>query len=358
MIMKTRILFVFILFGSLLMAKDYRGAELRTYQTYRYGRFETRMKSAPNAGIVSSMFTYHELGPDGIQEWNEIDVEFLGRYTDRVQFNTITDGQVGHEYWHGLSYDPATEFHEYAFEWTPNDVAWFVDGVEVYRQTGGHITNLVRTQKIMMNIWPPAYVDWVGTLNPGQLPSYAFYDWFRYYAYVPGTGNTGTDNDFILLWEDNFDTWNSTRWQKASHTWDGNNSDFTPANAVFQDGYFILCLTTPTNTGYNGPALDVQPGTQEQLPEGIMVTPVYPNPFNGGLRTSILPSDSNPISIRVLDITGRQVYTEALIPQNQQRFTWQWNGLTSSGDALQSGTYLLHIQQGVHFQTQKMAFLK
>ena len=45
---------IFIVLVSILIAKPYRGGELRTIDTYRYGRYEVRMKSAAGSGVVSS----------------------------------------------------------------------------------------------------------------------------------------------------------------------------------------------------------------------------------------------------------------------------------------------------------------
>lgn len=156
-----------------------------------------------------------------------------------------------------MPFNPHSDFHIYAIEWTPNYVAWSVDSVEVYRQTGNHINSLYRSQKLMMNIWPPASEDWVGPLNPDKLPVYAFYDWVKVYQYTPGQ-----NKDFTLLWEDQFNTYDQSRWQKATHTWDGNNSQFIKENAILKDGYLILCLTKTTPVGYQGgtvPDQDVTP---------------------------------------------------------------------------------------------------
>jgi len=83
------------------------------------------------------------------------------------------------------------------------------------------------------------------------LPAFAYYDWVSYASYTPGAGNTGTNNNFTHQWRDDFDSWDQTRWEKATHTFGGNNSDFVPANVVFRDGLMILCLTVPDNLGYN-----------------------------------------------------------------------------------------------------------
>ena len=71
-------IFLTIYLPSLLVANIYKGAEYRTKASYTYGRFETRMKSTQREGVLSSFFTYHEIVTTN--DWNEIDIEILGRY--------------------------------------------------------------------------------------------------------------------------------------------------------------------------------------------------------------------------------------------------------------------------------------
>lgn len=247
------LLIALLLFQLTILSKDYKGAEYRTKAAYTYGRFEVRMKAANRDGILSSFFTYFDgtsTDPWSSSKWNEIDLEIMGRYDDNIQFNTITPGQVNHVSHYPTSFSPHLDYHTYAFEWTPQYVAWFVDGQEVLRQTGSHIATLTRPQKIMMNIWNPLYENWAGLLNPATLPAFAYYDYVSYYTYTPGTGNYGTNNNFTHSWTDNFDSWDTSRWEKATHTWDANGCDFIQANAVFKDGKLILCLTNSTDIGF------------------------------------------------------------------------------------------------------------
>jgi len=233
---------------SNINAKTYKGAELRTKAAYTYGRFEVRYKAAEKDGVLASFFTYHEA--TSTANWNELDIEIMGRYNNDVQFNSITPGQTNHVRHQNVNFNPSTDFHNYAFEWTPQYVAWFIDGQMVYKQTGIHVQTLNRAQKIMMNIWNPAATGWAGFFNANSLPAFAYYDFVKYYSYTPGTGNYGTGNNFTFIWSDEFETYNSSRWDKATHTFDGNNCDFIPENIVYRDGYMILCLTDGTNIGY------------------------------------------------------------------------------------------------------------
>lgn len=249
---KILIVFFFTIAFAQIFPREFKGAEYRTKEAYTYGRFEVRYKAMQNDGMLASFFTYHEC--EGVEEWNEIDIEIMGRYTDNVQFNTITPGQINHVRAHYVKFNPSLDYHTYAFEWTPDYVSWFIDGNEVYRQQDEHIKTLNRPQKIMMNVWNPTYANWAGKWNPEVLPAFAYYDWVSYSSYTPGKGNSGTDKNFTNQWKDEFNSWDKSRWQKATHTFDGNNCDFVYDNASFNDGKLILCLTDSINTGFTDKA--------------------------------------------------------------------------------------------------------
>lgn len=236
-----------IVLTNQLKAVKYYGAEYRTKEAFTYGRFEASIKSAQRDGMLASFFTYHD--GTGTSTWNEIDIEILGRYTNSVQFNTITPGQTNHVRTQPVNFNPASDYHTYAFEWTPEYVAWFIDGEEVYRQTGKHIQTLTRAQKIMMNIWNPTYPNWVGIWNENTVPAFASYDFVSYYSYTPDSGSYGTGSNFTHQWTDNLDFWDQSRWEKATHTWNGNGCTFVHENALISDGKLTLCLTD-SNTGY------------------------------------------------------------------------------------------------------------
>ncbi len=248
--MKTRLLVCALLLTVVIARqecaaqKPYRGAEYRTIATMTYGRFEVRMRTAGVSGMLSSFFTYY----DPASPWNEIDIENMGRYTNEVQYNTIVPTQAdNHVERQMVQFDPHAGFHTYTIDWTPAYVAWRIDGDEVCRQTGTHIGLLTKAQKLMMNIWQPNYVDWAGPFSAAQLPVYAYYDWVKYYRYTPGS-----NDDFTLEWTDDFTSFDGGRWQKATHTWDGNNAQFVAENAVLRDGHLILCLTSNIASGFRG----------------------------------------------------------------------------------------------------------
>lgn len=153
----------------------YNGAEWRTREFFGYGMYSVRMQPISNPGVVSSFFTY--TGPSDNNPWDEIDIEFLGKDTTKVQFNYYTNGVGGHEFLYDLGFDASESYHVYGFDWQADHITWYVDGVAVYTAT----ENLpVTPGKIMMNAWPGIGVDdWLAPYD-GQTPLVAYYDWISY----------------------------------------------------------------------------------------------------------------------------------------------------------------------------------
>ena len=153
----------------------YVGAEYRTHKHYSYGFYSVKMKAASCSGVISSFFTYTG------RPWDEIDIEFLGDDTTRVQFNYFTNGEGGHEYVYYLGFDASEDFHEYAFDWQEDSITWYVDGKAVYRAT----EDIPKTGgQIMMNLWNVADSNayWAGKFDPSKLPVYAQYEWIGYHS--------------------------------------------------------------------------------------------------------------------------------------------------------------------------------
>jgi len=307
---KITLILFFILSTIVFPQKPYRGAEYRTIENYQYGRFEVRMKSAFGSGIVSSFFTINDYWAEGLsntENWKEIDFEVLGQHTNKIQTNIITAYETHHVELHTLLYNPHVGFHTYAFEWTPDNISFYIDDQLVRHDENNYIQTLDSGQKIMMNIWQPIWEDWVGPFDENVLPVYAFYDWVKYYSYTPGSGDYGSNNNFTLDWVDDFDYFNFDRWQKATHTWSANNAQFVQENAVLQYGYLILCLTDNTTSGYSGDPLGI---SEKNNNNQIKTLIVYPNPFNSSFTIQV-PGDINKKikNINIVDINGKSVYS-------------------------------------------------
>ena len=129
------------------VAFNYTAGEARTQNYYHYGDYEVSMKPSANPGTASTFFVctgpYDEKNvtdEDGNvtkvpNAHDEIDIEFLGKDTTKVQFNFFVGGQGGNEYMYDLGFDASKEFHRYGFRWAEDSITWFVDGVPVYKVT-------------------------------------------------------------------------------------------------------------------------------------------------------------------------------------------------------------------------------
>ena len=151
----------------------YAGAEFRSGARFSYGYYSVCMKAAKCSGVISSFFTYTGW------PWDEIDIEFLGDDTTRVQFNYYTNGVGHHEYFYELGFDASEDFHEYGFDWQPDSITWYVDGKAVYR---ADVNIPSHEGHIMMNLWNIAdtHADWAGKVDESKLPVSAQYKWIGY----------------------------------------------------------------------------------------------------------------------------------------------------------------------------------
>lgn len=192
---------------------NYSGGEYRTKDFFHYGKYEVRMKAIKNDGVVSSFFTY--TGPTDGKPWDEIDIEFLGKDTTKVQFNYFTNGAGGHEYIYNLGFDASQSFHTYGFEWLPGSITWYVDGRAVYTATSNIPSN---PGKIMMNVWPGINVDsWLKPFN-NRTPLQAEYDWIKYTKSNTNGGGGGSNNHSGSINWSTDSAWNQYTLQRSGTT--------------------------------------------------------------------------------------------------------------------------------------------
>lgn len=155
----------------------YYGGEYRSNAKYGHGYYSVSMRPLAMDGVISSFFTYTN------NPWDEIDIEFLGDDTTKVQFNYYTSGVGGHEYVYHLGFDASKEFHTYGFEWLEDCIIWYVDGKAVYKATKDIP---VTDAQIMMNLWNVEAGDneslqnWAGVFTGEGLPGSAQYEWIGF----------------------------------------------------------------------------------------------------------------------------------------------------------------------------------
>jgi endo-1,3-1,4-beta-glycanase ExoK len=148
--------------------KPFTSGEIRTTQKFRYGYFEVSMRVPKGPGLVAGVFTYAERR-EGMTP-NEIDIEILGRRTHLVELTYHQSGKATSSK-AALPFDASDGFHSYAFDWRPDAVRWYADGVLIHEETGPGVRKLTRPQGFFLNLWASRQLhQWVGELDAGKAP--------------------------------------------------------------------------------------------------------------------------------------------------------------------------------------------
>jgi len=134
------------------------------------------------------------------------------------------------------NFQPADDWHVYQIDWTPNYIAWWLDGKEVRRETGTvSVKDIRKAKSLFMNFWTPTFAGWGDDFNDATMPWYTRYDWVEYYDY------DAPNDNFVRRWRDEFNTLNLDRW-RPSRGWSfkNNSSLFVEPNTYVENGNLVL----------------------------------------------------------------------------------------------------------------------
>jgi MYXO-CTERM domain-containing protein len=227
-------------------ASAVQSAELYHSQAYFYGRFEARIQFAPGDGVVSSFFLWKD-GSSSTTSWNELDFEKINAAC-RLQTNIWTGTGTQSKEIDTPTFDVCGGYHTYAFEWTPDYIAWFIDGTQIRKVTGASVAeytqNASQGMAIHFNVWV-GNASFGGTLDPSILPVNQYVSWVQYSSYASGA--------FQVEWRQEFDgSTMPSDWRAGNWASPYNLSTHNPANVSFVDGIAVLSMTADTATGYAG----------------------------------------------------------------------------------------------------------
>jgi endo-1,3-1,4-beta-glycanase ExoK len=111
--------------------KDFSCGEVQTREAYGYGTYEVRMRPAAGNGIVSAFLSY--TGPaQGAAQERWISIQFPGRELKTLHLNFSAGKGPALRHNVNLKFDPSEAMHDYAFQWTPKSLRWFVNGELVH----------------------------------------------------------------------------------------------------------------------------------------------------------------------------------------------------------------------------------
>ncbi len=228
-------------------AHAYASAEIIGPTAHQYGRWEASIQFAAGSGVVCSFFLWKDGSEVEGTFWNELDFETVDADCELKSNTYYGNPAVVHSQTAAVA-TTCGAFHTFAYEWTPDYVAFLVDGAEVRRETGetaaAYRDNTPDGMQVRFNIWP-GDASFGGTFDPNLLPVYQYVDWVQYSSF-DGSG-------FVLEWREDFDAGTiPSGWTLG--TWDSPKglSTHSAENAGVVDGVLVLAMTADDAQGVPG----------------------------------------------------------------------------------------------------------
>lgn len=127
------------------------GGEIYSVDKQGYGIYEIRMKVPNVPSSITGFFMYYP--PDF---HSEIDMEVFNDSSGKLLLTTYADGKVSNESTIQLGFDPTQDFHDYRFEYSENQVVFYVDDqlVDTFN------SEIPKTgMQLMINCWYPKWLE-------------------------------------------------------------------------------------------------------------------------------------------------------------------------------------------------------
>jgi len=78
----------------------------------------------------------------------------------------------------------------------------------------------------------------------------------------------------------------------------------------------------------------------------------YPNPFSEGTTLSFYSETKEPLTLKIYNIKGQEVFGISINATATDETSWHWNGLDLHGKRVATGIYLARIE-GRNFRAQR-----
>jgi endo-1,3-1,4-beta-glycanase ExoK len=139
------------------------------------------MKAAAGSGLNTGFFSY--IGPVHKQPHDEIDFEVLGKDPSKVQVNQYVNAKsVGSAKLVDVPGGADKDFHDYAFVWQKDRIAWYVDGKLVDEATDPAKLPS-HASKIYLSVWgSDTLKTWMGAFAEPDGPVAAEFERVAYTA--------------------------------------------------------------------------------------------------------------------------------------------------------------------------------
>jgi len=97
---------------------------------------------------------------------------------------------------------------------------------------------------------------------------------------------------------------------------------------------------------------------ESQLPGSMSLRDAYPNPFNPLVNLGFELQDSARLELSIYDVQGRLVKMIAQAYYNSGNYNFQWDGMSSQGETMSSGVYLVRLTSASDQQIQRIMLLR
>lgn len=161
-----------------LGVRNLSAAAISSRASFLYGRFEATLQATSVSGLVTGFFLHRD------SPRQEIDIEITGNRPDRLLVNVFYNpGTEGAKFDYGyrgtpisipLGFDASKASHQFAIEWDPCEIRWFVDGELVHRRAAWNPTPIPHLPMTLhVNTWPTRSRELAGRLLLRSLPASA-----------------------------------------------------------------------------------------------------------------------------------------------------------------------------------------
>jgi endo-1,3-1,4-beta-glycanase ExoK len=162
--------------------------QLRSQDTYGFGRYTAVLQAATGAGVVTDFMKY--TGDLAGDPSDLIGMHIQGQDPTRMQVSYFLEG-VGAQYQTvHLGFNAASSLHTYAFDWSSGALRWYVDGSEVFSVTGASLP--AAEGYIVGDVWAgsPATAGLFGAY--ANTPTRAYFDSIAYEAAISPVPEPGS----------------------------------------------------------------------------------------------------------------------------------------------------------------------
>jgi hypothetical protein len=161
-----------------LGVRNFSAAAISSRASFLFGRFEATLRATNVPGLVTGFFLHRD------SPRQEIDIEILGNRPNQllvnVFYNPGTDGAKFDYGYRGtpaiikLRFDASKALHQFAIEWDPCEIRWFVDQKLIHRRATWDPTPIPHLPMTLhVNTWPTRSRELAGRLALRALPASA-----------------------------------------------------------------------------------------------------------------------------------------------------------------------------------------